>query len=74
MVLITSSQIKLDKMIDYMVVESDKMSTSFHNKKTEVILISKKRITPRCTITVSNINFEEIQTYSHLGRWIAPEA
>ena len=72
-VLIATSQRELQKIMDTVVVESEKMGLKLNNKKTEVMVISKKRIIPKCKIKVGGISLEQVQKFKYLGTWITSD-
>ncbi|CAG5129251.1 unnamed protein product, partial [Candidula unifasciata] len=72
-VLIATSQKELQEMIDIVVLESERMGLSLNNGKTEVMVVSKKQIIPKCVIKVNGVILRQVQKFKYLGTWITSD-
>lgn len=47
--------------------------TILNNGNTEVMVIGKKLVMPKCTINVSDINLCEVQKFNNLVTWVTTD-
>jgi len=65
--LIAESSEELQVLLDKVVEESRKMGLSLNCKKTECMVITKKKIVPRCEIIVENNLITQVKKFNYLG-------
>ena len=71
--LIAESQEKLQELLDKVVEESRQMGLSLNCKKTECMVISKKKIIPRCQLKINDSPIVQIKKFSYLGSMITED-
>ena len=71
--LIADSNEKLQRMLDIVTQESEKIGLRINCEKTYVMVVSKKAQTPVCDVTVNNIQIRQVDRFKYLGSWISSD-
>ena len=71
--LIAESENKLQKLMDKIVSESEKMGLSLNARKTETMVVSRKPTIPNCRIKVNNKELQQVHKFKYLGTWITSD-
>ena len=71
--LIATSEEDLQKLVDIINAESEKMGLGLNAKKTEVMTISKRPEPPTCSIKVLDATLKQAQSFKYLGSIITPD-
>ena len=73
MVLIAESEEVLQRLLDVVVVESERKGLSLNCKKTECLVISKTE-SPRCILKVNDQVIKQTSSFNYLGSIITEDA
>ena len=66
-VLIAESQEDLQRLLDVVVAESERKGLSINCKKTESMVISKKKEAPTCNLKVKDKTIKQVSAFTYLG-------
>ena len=66
-VLIAESQEDLQRLLDVVVAESERKGLSINCKKTESMVISKKKEAPTCNLKVKDKTIKQVSAFNYLG-------
>ena len=72
-VLIAESQKQLQRLLDTVVKESEKMGLSLNVKKTECMVVSKKTINPKCSLSSKGEQIKQVTKFKYLGYLITSD-
>ena len=72
-VLIAESETDLQKLLDITVEESDKLGLSLNVKKTECMVVTKKKIIPACNLVSNNHTIKQVSKFKYLGYMITSD-
>ncbi|GFN87735.1 hypothetical protein PoB_001424100 [Plakobranchus ocellatus] len=71
-VLIAESGKQLQKLLDTVVLESERMGLSFNVKETECMVISKKSSNPKCNLVSKGEKIKQVTKFKYLG-YLVPD-
>ena len=66
-VLIAESEQQLQRLLNTVVLESEKMGLSLNVKKTECLVVSKKSLNPKCNLISKGEHIKQITKFKYLG-------
>ncbi|GFN87873.1 endonuclease-reverse transcriptase [Plakobranchus ocellatus] len=72
-VLIAESGKQLQKLLNTVVLESDRMGLSLNVKKTECMVISKKSSSPKCNLVSKGEKMKQVTKFKYLGYLITSD-
>ena len=72
-VLIATSERNLQALVDTINEESEKLGLGLNKKKTETMVISKKKEIPRCKIQLNGTTLKQVENFKYLGVWITSD-
>ena len=72
--IIATSEEKLQALMDKVIEESRKIGLSINIKKTESMVISKRKIRPRCNLNIEGNNIKQVEKFNYLGRLITDDS
>ena len=73
-VLIAESQEDLQRMLNVVVTESEGKGLSINCKKTECMVISKKKEAPKCHIKIRDNTIKQVSAFNYLGSTITDDS
>ena len=73
-VLLAKSVEDLQKLLDVVVRESELKGLSINCKKTECMVVSKKKDIPRCSLKVKDQIIKQVSAFNYLGSIITEDA
>ena len=71
--LIAGTEEELQDLVSTINEESGNMGLSLNIKKTERMVISKKKDLPTCDIKLNNKTLEQVHNFKYLGTWISAD-
>lgn len=71
--LLADNQTDLQTLLNTVVTESEKMGLTLNAKKTEVMVISKKKVSPKCNLTVNGTPIQQVNKVKYLGAIITAD-
>ena len=71
-VLVAGSERKLQQMLDKVVEEGNKMGMAINCKKTECLVVSKRK-SPRCELRIGEVLIKQVDKFSYLGSIITED-
>ena len=73
-ILLAKSEEDLQKLLDVVVRESELKGLSINCKKTECMVVSKKKDIPRCSLKVKDQIIKQVSAFNYLGSTITEDA
>ena len=73
-VLLAESQEDLQRLLDVMVAESERKGLSINCKKTESMVISKKKEAPTCNLKVKDKIVKQVSAFNYLGSTVTEDS
>ena len=73
-ILLAKSEEDLPKLLDVVVRESELKELSINCKKTEYMVVSKKKDIPRCSLKVKDQIIKQVSAFNYLGSTITEDA
>src|ERR1700730_591098 len=70
LLLIAQSKEKLQEMLNIIDIHSEENDMSINPKKTECMVVSKKRNVIDCGITLKGNSIKQVENFKYLGTWI----
>ena len=64
--LVAESTVELQNFVDR-VVEESKKGLAINCKKTECMVVSKKKSIPKCSISINNETMKQVENFNYLG-------
>jgi len=72
-VLIAETETDLQNILKKVVTESEKKGLQINIKKTECMVISKKNITPKCSLNIKGEEIKNVEKFTYLGSLITSD-
>ena len=72
-VLMAESDDQLQKLLDIVVLESEKLGLTLNLKKTECMVVSKKSVNPNCCLTSKGKKIKQVTKFKYLGYMITSD-
>ena len=69
-VLLATSKEDLQKLLEIVINESEKLGLNLNAKKTFSMVISGKEVIPTCDLTIGAASVTQVDKFSYLGSWI----
>ena len=73
MTLRAESENELKALLSTIIEESNKMGLSLNSEKTEIMVVSKKNITPDCKIEVDGKILKQVKKFKYLGTFVTSD-